>query len=213
MAERLWTVAGPIVLKLLDDNPTYTLTLTGHSLGGGVAALLNILVHQQDTKPVRGRLVECLTFAAPPTFTALESVPLPAFEACVNYIHERDVVPFLSVDSVRHLFNRIRAIEEQALSWTERMKLMTGYSVVSRELNDAVCHANVNRLVAKPGAPVLVVPAKANVWLKEDTETGQYDAKICDSVALAKLGISIQAKMLEDHFPSRYEHALHNMRE
>ena len=213
MAERLWDFVGPTILRLLEEYPSYSLTLTGHSLGGGVAGLLNILIHQNDGERVRGSLVECFTFAAPPTFTPLEAVPRQALEASVNYIHERDVVPFLSVDSVRHLFNCIRAIDEQAFSWTQRMKLATGYTLPDQSLIDAVREANENRLVTKPGAPVLVVPAKANIWLREDGEIGTYNAKACDSGALATLGILIDAKMLDDHFPSRYEHAFHNMKE
>jgi len=209
MASRLWKVAGPTVLQMLNDNPTYTLILVGHSLGGGVVSLLNILLHQNSREMTNGRRVECFAYAAPPTFTPLESIP-DALAACTNYIHERDAVPFLSVDGVRHLFNCINSIEEQALSWTARMKLMTGYTEPSSELIDAVRCANENRLVTKPGAPLLAVPAKANVWIREN-ERGEYDAKVCDSKALAKLGILIDARMLDDHFPSRYEHAFHNM--
>lgn len=212
MAERLWEVTGPTVLHMLDDNPTYTLILTGHSLGAGVATLLNILLHQDDGARILGRTVECFAFAAPPTFSPLESVPSRALASCTNYIHERDVVPFLSVDSVRHLFNCVKSIEEQAFSWTARLKFMTGYSDPDSDLIEAVRRANENRLITKPGAPVLAVPAKANVWIKEDVATGTYDAKICDSATLALLGIHIDAKMLEDHFPSRYEHGLHNMK-
>ena len=155
-------------------------------------------------------MVERFAYGTPPTFTPLELVP-HAVNACTNYIHERDVVPFLSVDAVRHLFNCVKAIEEQTLSWTERMKLITGYVEPDEALIDAVRAATENRLVTKPGAPVLAVPAAATVWIREKESTGRYDGKVCDSVALATLGILIDSKMLEDHFPSRYEHALHNL--
>ena len=214
MAERVWKVAGPTIMQMLDDNPTYTFVITGHSLGGGVATLLNILLHQNEREVIRGhRSVECFAFASPPTFTPLESVPSDALDACTNYIHERDVVPFLSVDGVRHLFNCISAIENQSYSWSQRMQLATGNAEPDEALIDAVRRANENRLVPKPGAPILAVPAKTNVWMREDKGTGRYDAKLCDSMAMAKLGILIDAKMLEDHFPSRYEHALHNLEE
>ena len=71
--------------------------------------------------------------------------------------------------------------------------------------------ANENRLVTKPGAPILEIPAASNLWIRENETTGKYDVKVCDSGALAKLGILVDSNMLEDHFPSRYEHALHNL--
>lgn len=211
MAERVWNAAGPTVLRMLDENPTYTLAIAGHSLGAGVATLLNILLHQNARELVRGRAVVCFAFAAPPTYTPLAKVPEAALAACTNYIHERDVVPFLSVDAVRHLFNCVSAIEEQKFSWTQRMQLMTGYTEPDDELIDVVRRANENRLLTKPGAPLLAVPARTNVWVREDKNTGKYSVKMCDSMALAKLGIFIDAKILDDHFPSRYEHALHNL--
>jgi hypothetical protein len=210
MAERVWEVAGSTVLHMLEEMPGYEFIITGHSLGAGTASLLNILCHENGREMVRGRKVRCFAFATPPTFTPLELIP-DAVNACTNYIHERDVVPFLSVDAVRHLFNCVKAIEEQALSWTERMKLMTGHLEPDEALMEAVRVANQNRLVIKPGAPVLAVPAARNVWIRENGNTGTYDLKVCDSISLANLGIFIDSKMLEDHFPSRYEHALYNL--
>jgi len=58
---------------------------------------------------------------------------------------------------------------------------------------------------------MLVVPAAANLWIWEQDGTGQYDVKVCDSLSLSHLGILIDFKMFDDHFPSRYEHALHNL--
>jgi hypothetical protein len=208
MAERVWEVAGATVLRMLKENPDYELIITGHSLGSGVASLLNIFLNHHNL--VVGRKVRCFAFACPPTYTPLEKAP-DAVNACTNYIHERDVVPFLSVDGVRHLMNCVNAIEELSLSWTERMRLMTGFTEPDEALIDVVCRAHHNRLLTKPGAPLLVVPAATNLWIWEDEATGRYDVKVCDSLSLAKLGILIDFKMFDDHFPSRYEHALHNL--
>jgi len=48
MAERLWQVAGPAIVKTLKDHPNYNLVVTGHSLGAGTASLLTILLKQQQ---------------------------------------------------------------------------------------------------------------------------------------------------------------------
>ena len=39
-AEKVWSLASPAVLSAVQLYPSYTLTLTGHSLGAGVAVLL-----------------------------------------------------------------------------------------------------------------------------------------------------------------------------
>lgn len=211
MAERVWSVAESTVLNMLEENLEYEFIITGHSLGAGTASLLNIMCHQNDREIIRGRKVRCIAFASPPTFTPMEVVP-EAFNACTNFINERDVVPFLSVDAVRHLFNCVKAVEGQELSWIRRMKLIAGYVEPDEALIAAVRKVNGNRLVTKPGAPFLVVPASTNLWMRENKLAGTYDIKVCDSMALATLGILIDSKMLEDHFPSRYEHALHNLK-
>jgi hypothetical protein len=211
MAERVWEAAGMFVLQMLEENPTYDLVLTGHSLGGGTASLLNIMLHEKKRSLLRDRKVRCYAFAAPPTYTPLSNAT-DAVRHCINYIHERDVVPFLSVDAVRHLFNCINVIDELSLSWTDRLKLMWGISEISQDLMDRVQRAYENRLVAKPGAPILAAPAAATVWIREQPTTGScYNMKVCDSQAFSTLGILLDRKMIEDHFPSRYEHALHHL--
>jgi hypothetical protein len=210
MAERVWDVAGSTVLALLDENPDYEFVITGHSLGAGAASLLHILCHHNNRELVRGRKVRCFAFAAPPTFAPLEAAP-QATLACTSYIHERDAVPFLSVDAIRHLCNCINAIEACALSWMERMKIMIGYVEPSDRLIEGVQTAHSNRLTPKHGAPVLLIPAAVNIWMQESESSDDYTAKVCDSELLAKLGILVDSKMLEHHFPSRYEHALHNI--
>ncbi|GKY94119.1 hypothetical protein MPSEU_000378000 [Mayamaea pseudoterrestris] len=212
VAERTWEVVGPTILKLLESNPTYELVLTGHSLGAGCAALLNIMCHQDDNKLVNGRPVRCFAYACPPVFAPLESASV-AIKACTGFINEEDVVPLLSVDSVRHVFASIRAIEELNIPWRERMKLVTGLADLDERLTDAVGNANQKRLTPLDGAPVLCVPAQASVWLREKKLSGKFDAKICDPVKISRTPIQIGVDMLQDHFVSRYEVVLYHLEE
>lgn len=219
MTERVWQVAGPTVLKLLEENNGYELVLTGHSLGAGTASLLNIMCHQRGRALVNGRNVRCFAFACPPVFTPVEFAG-PAAKHCVSVIHERDVVPFLSVDSVRHFFNCIRVVEDhltvKAKGFRNRMSYVTGYADVETELIEAVQKASQERLPPKKGAPILVIPAATNLWLRqiEDDHDGcaSYDVKACDASKLSTLGIRVDPNMLRDHLPPRYEHALHNLK-
>lgn len=210
VAERTWQVVGPTILELLEQNPNYELILTGHSLGAGCAALLNIMCHQDNKKLVRGRSLRCFAYACPPVFAPLENAQ-DATDACVGFINEMDVVPFLSVDSVRHVFASIRAIEELNLSWPERVKLVTGLDEPDEILSEAVDRANKQRLTPKHGAPVLCIPARTTIWLKEKGRSGTFDAKYCDPAKISRTPIQIDVNMLQDHFASRYEHVLHHL--
>ena len=215
MAQRVWSASGGTVRQLLRENEGYELILTGHSLGAGTACLLNIMCHNDKRKLVDGRDVRALVYAAPPVFSTLELVPT-AVQSTTNYIHEKDVVPFLSVDSVRHAFNCVRAIEEHMnkLGRVARFKLTAGISSPEDEENliKDVYEASKKRLKPKSGAPILSIPAAANVWMREQ-ESGDYDFEICDSGALSKLGLNIDLRMVEDHLPPRYEHAFENLLE
>jgi len=211
MAEQLWIAAGDSVLKALNENEGYELILTGHSLGAGTACLLNIMLHSKGNQRVEGRKVRCFAYAAPPVFSPLELVPR-AVQSTTNYIHEKDVVPFLSIDSVRHVFSSVRVIEDRLkqMKRLERYKLSIGLSEPDETLIEAVREASHKRLEPKKGAPILAIPAAASIWMREQP-SGLYDYEICDPIALSTLGVAIDIKMVEDHLPPRYEHAFENL--
>lgn len=212
MAERVWEVSGPTVRRLLEEGgKDYGLIITGHSLGAGTACLLNILLHQDRKRQVHGRRVRCFAYASPPVFSPLSVAPREAFESTTNYIHNCDVVPFLSVSSVRNFLSCLAAIDlrTKEMTWLDRQRLVTGYVAPDDHLCRDVLKARLGRLPPKSGAPLLAVPAAANVWIRENNDSnGKYDAKVCDPVRLAKLGIVVDPDMLIDHFPTAYEHAL-----
>lgn len=198
MAETIWGVTGPKILELLAENPSYQLVVCGHSLGAGVACLLHVFLQEQNIVPDSS----CFAFAAPPTY----SVPPPTAGAnCTNYIYQRDVVPFLSVYAIRQYIQRINAIDAQQLSWRERLAIIrrgTGLET----LKDRIQEKSLESMV---GAPPLLIPAAANVWICEDN-TGLYTARVCDSQALTDIGIALDLSMTQDHIPSQYEQALSN---
>lgn len=213
MAERVWEAAGEAVLNVLRSNENYELVLTGHSLGAGTACLLHILCHQQERKLVEGRRVRCFAYATPPVFSPLEFVPKTALKSCTAYIHDRDVVPFLSVDSVRHLLASLSAIGNQRPKLSQKIKFIARQKDPDEKLVNLVKEANIKRLPPKKGAPVLEIPASTVLWIQRTSDPNSdrisYNAKPCDPRKLSKMGIFIDVNMLQDHTPSRYEHALH----
>ena len=226
-AELVWEETRETILKLLDENPEYELVLTGHSLGAGAASLLNILLHENDRGRVGGRSIRCFAFSSPPVFAG--EIPEKAKEACINYIHDSDVVPFLSVDSVRRIFAALHAIETSRLSTWIRVLILWGSTEVIRpstlELVERALH---EAPPAKEGAPELLIPAYTNVWMRTDErgfppeleieEMVKYNHLLpsnfvlVDSTKLNKMGISFDPLMIANHFPNGYECALHNLR-
>ncbi|GAX23143.1 hypothetical protein FisN_33Lh035 [Fistulifera solaris] len=216
MAERVWEAARETVMKVLRSNENYELVLTGHSLGAGTACLLHILCHQEERKLVEGRNVRCFAYATPPVFSPLEFVPKSALNSCTGYIYDRDVVPFLSVDSVRHLLASLSAVGNQRPKLWQKFRVLARQSDPDEKLVKLVQEAKTKRLPPKAGAPVLEIPASNVLWIQRTDDSNDFDddkisynAKVCDPRKLSKMGIFIDGNMLQDHTPSRYEHALH----
>lgn len=157
-----------------------------------------------------------------------------AMSRCVNFLHGHDVVPFLSIHAVLQLLAALQWVETktQGMRYRDRFKLFWGFH---RDGNDetvlqplslwATELRTLPRLDPVPGAPVLTIPAAVNVWLTachrhplNNDDDDDYDPNVyyqshrCDSFKLANFpgGLPVALNMLHDHFPPRYEHALHH---
>ena len=228
-AERIWDVAKDVITKLLRENAGYELILTGHSLGAGAATLLNILLHENKCERINGRAIRCFAYASPPVFTGEAK---DARNVCINFIHDTDCVPFLSVDSVRHIFAALHTIEECNLSVWTRTRILWGLTEAIDPLTlHQVENALHSPLPEKEGAPVLLIPSHVNIWMREVAHrltvkeaNNLYveqleelpsslpsDYVLVDSEKLAVIGISFDPSMITNHFPNGYENALHNL--
>ena len=268
MAEKIWGSCSQTVLDLLKEHEGYDFVITGHSLGAGTAALLNILLYHQNQidsnsgsndshsmehvlwlddvgdgnrRRRRSARVQCCVFACPPVFAPMESIPVAAMQSCTNFIHGKDCVPFLSVDSIRHTLaclTKLNAITRRVSWWSRlRRSYLRGWDVNFKVFARSVQRANQVRLEPKEGAPILYIPAAQNWWIRETTLTtetpssysslatsgeGQddttstaawktYNVKNCDSKRLTSFGVQMDIKMFYDHFPQRYEYALYSL--
>ncbi|KIW70390.1 hypothetical protein, variant [Phialophora macrospora] len=89
--------------------PLPDLVLTGHSAGGGVAALL--CAHIRQCRPDiqrQVRQIHCITFAAPPVFAPLEAVSdvaatSPDGAVTLAIVHFGDIVPRAETEYIRSL--------------------------------------------------------------------------------------------------------------
>jgi len=219
MAERVWTVAGPKVQTVLEENPGYELILTGHSLGAGAACLVTILVQNKRLLP-KDQKIRCFAYASPPVFTPLELAP-KSVESTTNFVHENDVVPFLSIQKVRKLFSSLHAVDLHAhahMSKKERYKVVLGASEPPKDLIASVLEAEGKRLVPKQGAPTLYIPAQNTVWLKESSNENDeensgavYRYDLSNAREMSQREIRVYPDMFVDHFPARYEYAFDHL--
>eukprot|EP00668_Euglena_longa_P004091 GGOE01004795.1.p1 GENE.GGOE01004795.1~~GGOE01004795.1.p1 ORF type:complete len:422 (+),score=104.88 GGOE01004795.1:25-1266(+) len=107
------------VLQALADHPDYDLVVTGHSLGGGSAILLTLLMRASPDALLRR--ATCVAFGPPPVLRgAVQDQCEDFIESVVN---EDDIVPRLSIPSVLCLLQV--ADYAHSLSWWRQLLLAT----------------------------------------------------------------------------------------
>ncbi|KAJ3355991.1 hypothetical protein HDU91_005609 [Kappamyces sp. JEL0680] len=104
------------VTEALERHPTYSLVLTGHSLGGGCAALLSLLWSRRQTNPdgvlefvtntdmgLPLRSIHCYVFAVPAVMSG--DLSKSVRDLVTTFIYRHDIVPCLSLGLVRDFRN------------------------------------------------------------------------------------------------------------
>jgi hypothetical protein len=220
MARNLWNQSGDKIIELVNKYRDYKLVITGHSLGAGTSCLLTLQLYVDEVLP-DDRTIECFAFAPPPTFH-----PLPHDSICgaklerairntVAYIHDNDVVPFLSVTAVRRLVNLLDAVDSKTeLMWFwQRWKIFYDYSPIPAAITNCVLEAEQNlkrdgdsRVLY--GECNLTIPSRRIVWCKRTVVDGRYEAFSCCPKKVSHENIFLTPDMLSDHMPEQYENAL-----
>eukprot|EP00521_Asterionellopsis_glacialis_P008592 CAMPEP_0195285420 /NCGR_PEP_ID=MMETSP0707-20130614/3258_1 /TAXON_ID=33640 /ORGANISM="Asterionellopsis glacialis, Strain CCMP134" /LENGTH=503 /DNA_ID=CAMNT_0040344909 /DNA_START=249 /DNA_END=1760 /DNA_ORIENTATION=- len=212
MARAVWNQANEAVLASFKNVPHSQeydqLIVTGHSLGAGVACLITVMLHHEKLLPPHIH-AKCFAYAPPPVFHPLE-VAQSACDNTVAFVHNSDVVPSLSVNSIRRLFAILSDLDDanKHLRWYQKLEVYFGVVIPGR-LMETVAKSRTKPLPPVKGAPVMAIPAKTIVWLKEQTEGSEiFTPLACDPIKFAEWGIYIDnQKMIGDHFPAMYEHA------
>eukprot|EP00956_Cyclotella_meneghiniana_P044581 scaffold324411_cov70-Cyclotella_meneghiniana.AAC.1 len=200
MADNVWEVAGEQINSLFaeDKLKDYGFVITGHSLGAGVACLLNIKCHVEQL--VEKRPIQCYGFAPPPTFSPCnpdatgDGNPDPpklvteAVNNCIAYIHDNDAVPFLSISSVRKLASLLDAVDnvtEHMWFWN-RWKIFHEFKEVPQEVFDSVAEATNREDKEVDGECKMLIPAKSVIWMKKNVISKKFEAFACDAAGVAK---------------------------
>ena len=241
MAERVWDVASPTIIRVLKENPNYHFVITGHSLGAGTACLVNLMVHTQKLlSPSQLQNTKCYAYASPPVFTPLDLLPKQCLQSSYNFIHKDDCVPFLSVYAVRKLLAELAFIHKSTTSGggslltnTQCAKIIFGFQSPPKELVNAIGGGNTSSqqrsllsskvipsIEPKEGAPQLEVPVGKTIWLHdkekmkdedEENDDDLYSYQCLTPKEFKQKEIQLTSNMFLDHFPSAYEHALDNL--
>ncbi len=95
----------------------YKLRIVGHSLGGGIAAILSLLLRKQFPD------LRCLSFSPPGCTFSLPAGMAERFPI-TSYVLDDDIVPRLSLESMEHFrdevlrtVDRIKVTKHQANNW------------------------------------------------------------------------------------------------
>lgn len=215
MAKKTWeAVREPLLAKLTSLPTDYELVITGHSLGAGVACLINILIRHTNAVPAAYQ-VRCFAYAPPPVFCPLDKAP-GAVASTVAFVHDNDVVPFLSVHAVRRFLIMMRALDSFTKHlWTyETVAIDWELRAPPNDAVETVRKAETEPMTDIKGAARAVIPASVLYWLRpNDDDGGGYSCHACDPSKAADLSILMDGpSIIGDHMPPMYEVALRNLR-
>ena len=203
----------------LDDNPGYRLILSGHSLGAGIAALMGIKLNF-DAHPLAKHGLQCFGFGCPPVFGMSMNSPTmqgmvgfqrlkKAIANTVCFINGEDIVPLLSIDSIRRLADMLEKVDEitETLNPLDRLLMARGIKEPPEELV-AIVKDGSAELAPLPGTARLKIPARFVVWMGDaaaNDEDTTSDVVLCKPSKVANLSIHLADEFMFDHLPPRYE--------
>jgi hypothetical protein len=218
IADNLWKVSGDVIEKIFSElevgnDCPWGFVITGHAIGAGVGALLNIKCHVEGL--LGQRQVRCYGFASPPVFNLENTSRDPgtasaideAIQNSTGYINGDDCVPFLSEVSVSRLSTQIKTVDDacKRLWHRDRSALASGRMPIPQVLIHAVIRADQPNV---PGSTRLKIPAGKIVWTHKDQSTNRVSAFGCVPDDLANLDIFVSEDMISDLMPKEYEEAL-----
>ena len=116
-------------LKTLSEKQ-YKLVITGHSLGGGSAHLLQALIISDGIHKFYSNM-ETYAFAPPPTFFG--DWPTDQSSKVYSFVNEDDVVPRISTRNMARYIYLINEVDAAEWDTTTRAKILMGYQEVSEQ--------------------------------------------------------------------------------
>lgn len=124
-AESLRASLLPVLRDVLTARPHYSVVITGHSMGAGVAILLTKLLLMDGFVGVK-----CFAFAPCPVFGPMHRVDSEWSDALECFVHIDDLVSRLCLSSARRLALEMEQIHNIGLSHRERKNVINNQSAI-----------------------------------------------------------------------------------
>jgi hypothetical protein len=203
----------------LEENPKFRLILTGHSLGAGVAGLLSIIMHQQAEKyvHVKRKTMHCFGFGCPPVFAPPKNDANmeEALSSSTWLVNRRDVIPFMSLDSISLLAEVLHKVDLFTRKVIEagNSKLDLGKWNIPESLVKEVTDGS-NTLGPPINGKRLQIPGKRVLWMNDvqgQGDTRESNIVCCDPSDLANLAIRLSDQFIFDHMSPRYQLRIANL--
>lgn len=226
LARGVWDASGPAIVQRFNDLPAdYEFVITGHSLGAGVAGLINLLVHHEEAELRDSRSIRCFLYGGPPTISQLsldadeeagEDLVAKAVACTTCVVFKRDIVPFISVHAIRRLLSMAQVVDDLRVPLWKKPLLDHEIIQPSNELVESF-QRHVDLPSAISGAPPLYIPARAVVWIDEEKQScccscqHSYSVTLCDPRKLVDVGPLVGPSGISDHLTGRYEYSLQNL--
>ncbi|CAJ1348316.1 unnamed protein product [Effrenium voratum] len=199
-------VIYPVLQRISDVD---TITFTGHSLGGGVAAYLTMLFLEMELPSADGSIhVQCFTFGSPGICPAAVSRSLE--DRIVSYCHAQDVVPRLSAGHLLELHGRAVLAASLTSDVVRRLvshpALWRAVRTIPQDLQEAFSKSTVEpeRITGDSPELLKLYPAGRCFLVQTDGEVEELDPEDLAPCIYLSGG----HRLVVDHLPKTYENAI-----
>lgn len=171
-AEALYTSLLPTLRNARTRFPRYSIVVTGHSLGAGVALLLTKVLLMRGFSDVK-----CYAIAPCPVFGPMHKVDSDWSDAVECFVHGDDIVARLCFKSARKLVHQVDHIRSLPITVQERKGIINSNDIDA--LRELLVNHKYHLDVDTNETPLLHIPTHRGIhWLLPKEERGGKEAKM-----------------------------------
>lgn len=142
LASNFYTLEWPNIIQLMKERNIKKINIAGHSLGGAIASLFHIMLHNSNL----GYDIETIVFSAPPSVS--KKIALHDFGKLTTIIYGKDIIPRINLGSILD-FRYI------CLSLATKYDIKNGFSELKNDFADIrkyLKESNMNLKLYHPGS-------------------------------------------------------------